>query len=415
MNTINHPPPIAGQTKSSSLPPQPSSVEHQKIPVKQLSNRNLMVNIQHATGNPPEQCTQADDGTLRKVTVTADKRPENSLDHPQLSSQIPEKTPETEILPVKNEQLLSPLMIRPENPNHLVKRDNWLPYGDPDVFNSEFRLFVDRVKDSIIKRTITAEELIKKAINTRKHIEITRNNDCAEKFGLLRNNLQLVSKYPICTHTPLNSTYSCAKQRAVALTHNEFFINHKTKAGERFINHLSDKYKLTPLEIDQIDYGVVVGNAGENKVYLTQIVTSPRIKNYGIEYFFGAYYLHYVGKHKHSALIIHTDPDQLNPGLQHVQGLIDQAMAGDLSVIPRIHWWYVHLAPTVRGPGGTVEMIIHALCAAKGYYLPGWAKGIAPSFEVLVEPNEDAFCQNYHQLFEAHQEALQILFTNRSD
>ncbi|WP_209276820.1 hypothetical protein [Thalassotalea sp. G20_0] len=99
-----------------------------------------MVNIQHATGNPPEQCTQADDGTLRKVTVTADKRPENSLDHPQLSSQIPEKTPETEILPVKNEQLLSPLMIRPENPNHLVKRDNWLPYGDPDVFNSESRI-----------------------------------------------------------------------------------------------------------------------------------------------------------------------------------------------------------------------------------------------------------------------------------
>uniref|UniRef100_UPI00214922CE hypothetical protein n=1 Tax=Endozoicomonas sp. YOMI1 TaxID=2828739 RepID=UPI00214922CE len=90
-------------------------------------------------------------------------------------------------------------------------------------------------------------------------------------------------------------------------------------------------------------------------------------------------------------------------------------MAGDLSVIPRIHWWYVHLAPTVRGPGGTVEMIIHALCAANGYYLPGWAKGIAPSIEVLVEPNEDAFCQNYHQLFEAHQGALQMLFTKRSN
>ncbi|WBA80090.1 hypothetical protein [Endozoicomonas sp. GU-1] len=210
-----------------------------------------MVNIQHATGNSPEQCTQADDGTLRKVAVTADKMLQNPLDHPLQSSKMPEKTPENEALPVKNEQLLSPLllsplMIRPENSNHLVKRDNWLPYGDPDVFNSEFRLFVDRVKDSIIKRTITAEELIKKAINTRKHIEITRNNDCAEEFGLLRNNLQSVSNHPICTHTPLDSTYSFAKQRAVALTYNKFFINHKTRAGERFINHISDKYKLPP-------------------------------------------------------------------------------------------------------------------------------------------------------------------------
>ncbi|WP_257265940.1 hypothetical protein [Endozoicomonas sp. ONNA2] len=315
---------------------------------------------------------------------------------------------------VKKEQLLLPLMIRSENPDHLVKRDHWVPYGDPDVFNSEFRLFVDRIKDKIIKKDITSEDLIKKAIDTRKNIEITRENGCADEFGFLRNNPETMSKYSIfCAHTPLGSNYSFAKQRAVALTHNKFFINHKTKSGKIFIEYVSEKRKPDPVKVGDLHYGVVVGNAGDNKVYLTQIVTSPRIWERRMLHFFGEGCNHYVGKDNRSALIIHTDPDQLNPGLQHVQGLIDQAMAGDLSVIPRIHWWYVHLAPTVRGPGGTAEMIIHALCAARGYYLPGWAKDIAPSFEVLVEPNEDTFCQNYHQLFEAHQEALQMLFTKR--
>lgn len=409
MNTINHSPPITSQTSSSSLHPQPSSVEHKKIPVKQLSNPDLMVNVIHITGNSPEQRTRANDGTLRKVVVTAEKKLKNSSDHPTPSIKIPEITPETVALPVKNEQLLSPLMIRSENPNHLVKRDDWVLYGDPDVFNTEFRLFVDRVKNRIIQKDITAEDLIEEAINTRKNIEITRNNNEADDFGLLRNNL-----HNFCLNTPLNTTYSCGKQRAVALMHNEFFINHRTREGENFINHITSEYGLSPFEINNIHSGVVVGHAGDNKVYLTQILTSPRINKSGMYYYFGRYDEHYVGRGKRSALIIHTDPDQLIPGLQHVQGLIDQAMAGDLSVIPRIHWWYVHLAPTVRGPGGTIEMIIHALCAANGYYLPGWAKNTAPSIEVLVEPNEEAFCRNYHTLFEAHQGALRMLFSKRS-
>ncbi|MGO0307827.1 hypothetical protein ACTL6P_14695 [Endozoicomonas acroporae] len=410
MNKINHPPTIIiSEASSPSLHPQSSSVEHNKIPVKQLSNPALMVKVAHVTGNSPEQYNRADDDTLLKVAVTAERRLAKSTDYPLPSSKIPVKMLETEVWPVKNKHLLSPLMIRSENSNHLVKRDDWVSYGNPDVFNTEFRLFVDRFKDRIIQKNITAKDLIEEAIITRKNIEITRNNIEADDFGLLRNNL-----HNFCLNTPLNTTYSCGKQRAVALTHNKFFINHRTKEGENFVNHIASEYGLYPCEIDNIHSGVVVGHAGNNKIYLTQIFTSPRINNSGMSYYFGRYDEYYVGSDKRSALIIHTDPDQLSPGLQHIQGLIDQAMAGDLSVIPRIHWWYVHLAPTVRGPGGTVEMIIHALCAANGYYLPGWATGIAPSIEVLVEPNEEAFCRNYPTLFEAHQGALRMLFTKRS-
>ncbi|WP_257294796.1 hypothetical protein, partial [Endozoicomonas sp. YOMI1] len=318
MNTVHPPSTTISQTNLSSLYPQPPLDEHKKIPVKQLSHTDLLVNIAHSTANSPEQCTRADDGTLRKVAV---------LTHPG-----------------NPPYSLSPLMIRSENSNHLVKREDWIPYGDPDVFNTEFRLFVDRFKNRIIQKDITAKDLIAEAINTRKNIEVTRNYICADEFGLLRNNPKAISKYrKLCLHTRLNTTYSCGKQRAVALTHNEFFINHRTKEGEKFVNLISSKYQLYPCEIDNIHYGVVVGNAKDNKVYLTQILTSPRIKVFGMEYIFGRYDEHYVGEDRRSALIIHTDPDQLIPGLQHVQGLIDQAMAGDLSVIPRIHWWYVHL------------------------------------------------------------------------
>ncbi|WP_257294797.1 hypothetical protein, partial [Endozoicomonas sp. YOMI1] len=318
MNTVHPPSTTISQTNLPSLYPQPPLDEHKEIPVKQLSNTDLLVNIAHSTANPPEQCTQADDGTLRKVAV---------LTHPG-------KPPSS----------LLPLMIRSENTNHLVKRDNWISYGDPDIFNSAFSLFVDMAKNIIIQKEMTAKDLIEEAINTRKFIEINRNYKSAHEFGLRRYDPQSMQNYhKICIHTPLSKAYSCGNQRAVELTHNEHFIHQKTEEGNRFITYLDNKYDLYPCETKNIHYGVVVGNAGDTKVYLSQILTSPRIEKFEVEDFFGRSDENYVGKDKRSALIIHTDPDQLIPGLQHVQGLIDQAMAGDLSVIPRIHWWYVHL------------------------------------------------------------------------
>ncbi|USE35472.1 hypothetical protein [Endozoicomonas sp. SCSIO W0465] len=311
---------------------------------------------------------------------------------------------------------LAPLMIQPENPNHLVKRDNWVQYGNPNTFNAGFRAFVNIAKESIIQKELTVKTLIESAIEVREKIEIIRNHEKAHEFGLRRYDPKSMQNYhKKYLHTPLYcKAYSCGNKRAVELDHNEYFINEATDEGKGFIRFLA-LIGAYPSEIDEIHHGVVVGNAGNEKVYLTQILTSPRICKYEVESFFGRFDDNYVGNEKRSALLVHTDPHQLDRGLRHVQGLIEQAMAGDLSVIPRIHWWYVHLAPTVRGPGGTVEMIIHALCAANGYYLPGWTNDIAPSIEILVEPDEDAFCQNYHKLFEAHQDALQMLFTKKKE
>ena len=96
--------------------------------------------------------------------------------------------------------------------------------------------------------------------------------------------------------------------------------------------------------------------------------------------------------------------------MPYIYKLIEKAIAGDLSQIPKIHWWYVQLAPVVRGPGGIAEMITNAICRLHRIDLPSWKEGIAPSVEVLLEPNEERFCQNYHRLFSAGQDQLEKIF-----
>ena len=100
-----------------------------------------------------------------------------------------------------------------------------------------------------------------------------------------------------------------------------------------------------------------------------------------------------------SALWLHTDKSQHDKVMSHIYKLIDRVIEGDMTVIPKIHWWYVHLAPTCRGSGSIAEMTVNTLCRLHGIDLPPWKKDIAPALEVLLEPNEDRFCRNYYKLF----------------
>ena len=146
---------------------------------------------------------------------------------------------------------------------------------------------------------------------------------------------------------------------------------------------------------------------------LTQYIFCPRTydhRRYESESWFGMGDNNYIGDNKESGIWLHTGREQIPIVLEHIEELIDKAIAGDLSVIPRIHWWYVHLAPTWRGSGGIAEMITNTLCRLNGVCLPEWKQGVAPSIEVLLEPNEEKFCRNYHKLFE-YEKSLKDIFT----
>lgn len=99
--------------------------------------------------------------------------------------------------------------------------------------------------------------------------------------------------------------------------------------------------------------------------------------------------------------------------MPHVHQMIDKAIAGDLSQIPRIHWWSVHLAPVFRRPGGIAEMITNAICRLHGIDLPSWKKDIALCVEVLLESDVDNFCKNYHNLFSVAQETFKEIFQKK--
>lgn len=96
--------------------------------------------------------------------------------------------------------------------------------------------------------------------------------------------------------------------------------------------------------------------------------------------------------------------------MAHLENLVVQAIAGDLSVIPSIHWWYVHLAPTCRGSGEIAEMITNTLRRLHDFDLPPWKDGVIPSVETLLEPNEEKYCTRHHELFAQDQEYLKMRF-----
>ncbi len=125
----------------------------------------------------------------------------------------------------------------------------------------------------------------------------------------------------------------------------------------------------------------------------------------------------YLGRE--SATLVHTQNAQIPSAMAHIEHLVNKALAGDTSVLPHIHWWYVQLAPVFRGPGGVAEMLVKTLACHNGYRLPFWKKGLAPSVEVLLQPDENKFCRDYPNLFStsplSHTPPLRPYLTEEQD
>ena len=136
---------------------------------------------------------------------------------------------------------------------------------------------------------------------------------------------------------------------------------------------------------------VVIGGIGNKTIPLTETWVKCDALNE-----------HIIPEHEPSTNCwVHPSEDTIPVVLPHIEALISKAIKGDLSVIPNLHWWYIHLAPVLRGPGGTIELVINALCQLNGVKLPEWKEGVAPSIEILRSDDENEFCKNYHLLFES--------------
>ncbi len=199
--------------------------------------------------------------------------------------------------------------------------------------------------------------------------------------------------------------YKYAIERAVALEYeSNKFTDKQSEAGHAW----EEKYFRRNEGRGQLRYGLIIGEIGSDEIPLTQYIfcNLPRFENNS---YFGGYEC-FKGQNKESAVWVHPDKKYTEIVMEHIHDLIDKALKGDLSTIPAIHWWYVQLAPVVRGPGGIAEMITNTLCRLHGVDLPEWRDGIAPSVEVLLEPCVDRFAQRYHELFKENQKKLRNVF-----
>ncbi|USE38242.1 hypothetical protein [Endozoicomonas sp. SCSIO W0465] len=106
-------------------------------------------------------------------------------------------------------------------------------------------------------------------------------------------------------------------------------------------------------------------------------------------------------KKPNGTLMIHTDFKKLPVWMEHCMQLGTKIIAGELNLIPHLHWALVHSSVTGRGSGGIAEMLVHGLCRYHGISLPGWKEGVAPSLEALCEPEVEAFAEHYLDLFES--------------
>lgn len=297
---------------------------------------------------------------------------------------------------------------------HIAKRkaDQWLDYGDPKIWDIEFESAVIDAVDSIKSGNLKLPCIIEHFEKIRSTIASKRKNPKANLFGARRD---VKSHLFSCktSFTPINrqnKAYGYALERAVKMLYDgKHYIESKSDNGEYWAdNHFYGRGAEGPLR-----YGLVQGYIDDKPIPLTQYVFCPRIPKHRrteSEQWFGMSDINYIGDKNESGLWLHTGKEQIPIVLKHIEELITKTIAGDLTVIPRIHWWYVHLAPTWRGSGGVAEMMTNTLCRLNNIDLPPWKEGIAPSVEVLLEPDEEKFCSNYHQLFESDQEKLKILF-----
>ena len=318
--------------------------------------------------------------------------------------------------PVRSsEQLSSPsenkLKIEPDfsEGKHLAKRDvkSWPDYGDPRVYEGMFENAVLQSVTLLREQRLNAQTLIHFFEDKRHEIELYRNGEHSKPyrhhFGVRRT--EGVDLRQTLTSITNSNCYDYASKRAVGLQYSDSFENKLSGHVERFLKRQVYSYMDKK---DKYRYGVVIGNAGNEKIYLTQYIYLKGVERSLIQ-------IDFFGRDKsdgqeESALWYHTDVDQISKVMSYIEGLVEKAIDGDLKMIPKIHWWYVHLAPTKRGSGGIAEMIVNALCRLHNIDLPPWKEGIAPSVEVLLEPDEEKFCSSYHQLFESDQEKLKISF-----
>ena len=301
---------------------------------------------------------------------------------------------------------------------HIANRESshWPEYGDPSKWDTYFEKAVTKTVRYIRDGALQPSKLMAHLEELRKHIALLRKNKKAKLFGMQRD----VYTCPLGSNGSTSSLiwtqihrcnkyYGYALDRAVKIPYDEkYFVQELSDNGQDWLTNFASRTFRNPLR-----YGLVQGHINGQSIPLTQYVFCPReMHRYGeSEFWFGGTDDNYVGDNKESGLIVHTSEKQIPIVKQHIQKLIDKAIDGDLSVIPSIHWWYVHLAPTYRGPGGIAEMLTNTLCRLHEIDLPPWNDGVAPSIEILLEPNEEKFCSYYHELFAQDQDILKTLFS----
>ena len=295
---------------------------------------------------------------------------------------------------------------------HIAQRSvsQWINYGNPEDWDREFEMAVLQAVESINEGKLGSKYLIEHFQTVRFQIASKRKNVFAEKFCARRDyypkNIKDLHYTDIYRTHPV---YGYALERAVKLPYDDkHFLKLQTDLGKDWAHIAYNDQDAK----DFLRYGLVQGYINDEPIPLTQYVFCQKQEHtcFKSEAFFGVCDEDYIGENKESALWLHTDREQIPSVLKHIERLIDKALNGDLSVIPSIHWWYVHLAPTSRGSGGTVEMITNTLCRLHGVDLPPWKEGVAPSIEVLLEPSEEKFCANYYKLFSSNQDELKIRF-----
>ena len=296
---------------------------------------------------------------------------------------------------------------------HIAQRSvsRWVNYGNPDDWDREFETAVLSAVESIKKGDLHIKNIVEHFQRVRFQIAFKRKNKSAEKFGARRDYRKKGSSIVHYTKNHFkNSFYGYASERALKIPYDgKYFLELQGDVGKLWLNKA---YQDQAASVDFLRYGLVQGYIDEKPIPLTQYIFCQKQEPICTksESWFGESSKSYIGENNESSLWVHTAREQIPFVLEYIKNLIDKALNGNLTVIPRIHWWYVHLAPSRRGSGGTVEMITNTLCRLHGVDLPPWKEGVAPSVEVLLEPNEEKFCANYHELFAFDQEDLKELF-----
>lgn len=282
----------------------------------------------------------------------------------------------------------------------------WTAYGDPIKYNHLFHKGVHIAIKGIDLYGWRAKKLITFSETWRRVIEEERGHKKAKYFGTRRNLENTPFNHFYCTRfNRSNNLYGYALAAAVKIKESKHYLSSTSKLLAYEPTWKTTINYYTPALLSEIKSYVIIGQIGEKELpltwnaFLNKHDIDTDIKNIA-SYFFGDDETSYDPATGESGIWMHPDYSLIEHIEPHIQALIEKAIDGDLTVIPRIHWWYVHLAPILRGSGGVAELIIHSLCMKHGLDLPRWRDGVAPSIEILLEPEEEKFCSEYYLLFE---------------